>query len=136
MRVRILGPDHAGGRLTAHLDGLAARLGHPQIPYDRAQQRFWPLERVLAAASLADRVDLDGYDLVSLHFGNLEVDQLVPALWADRRRPPVVYHVHTLAPTLFRDHVPDQHWDRVVQRGIRSADGYVYFGQYARHRVA
>jgi hypothetical protein len=147
MRVLILGPDHAGGSLPPYLDVLAAGLRHhgvtvdrrgsTQIPYDQAQQRFWPLERVLAAAhALADRVDLDGYDLVSLHFGNLEVDQLVPALWADRRRPPVVYHVHTLAPTLFRDHVPDQHWDRVVQRGIRSADGYVYFGQYARHRVA
>jgi glycosyltransferase involved in cell wall biosynthesis len=147
MRVLILGPDHAGGSLPPYLDVLAAGLRHhgvtvdrrgsTQIPYDQAQQRFWPLERVLAAAhALADRVDLDGYDLVSLHFGNLEVDQLVPALWADRRRPPVVYHVHTLAPTLFRDHVPDQHWDRVVQQGIRSADGYVYFGQYARHRVA
>src|SRR4030088_1018480 len=105
MRGRILGPDHAGGSLPPYLDVLAAGLRHhgvtvdrrgsTQIPYDRAQQRFWPLERVLAAASLADRVDLDGNDLVSLHFGNLEVAQLVPALWADRRLPPVVYHVHT-----------------------------------------
>jgi glycosyltransferase involved in cell wall biosynthesis len=149
MRVLILGPDHAGGSLPPYLDVLAAGLryhgvtvgrnGSTQIPYDQAQQRFWPLDRVLAeACTLAHQVDLDAYDLVSLHFGNLEYDQLVPAFWdqAGRPRPPVVYHVHTLAPTLFRGHVPDSQWDHVVRKGIRSADGYVYFGQYARHRLA
>lgn len=147
MRILILGPDHAGGSLPPYLDALAAglaqhgvtvdRAGSTQIPYDQAQQRFWPQERVLAQArALAEEIDLDGYDVVSLHFGNLEVDQLVPALWARRPRPPVVYHLHTLAPTLFRDHIPDPHWDHVVRQGIRNADGYVYFGQYARHRLA
>jgi glycosyltransferase involved in cell wall biosynthesis len=151
MRVLILGPDHPGGSLPPYLDVLAAGLRHhgvtvdrhgsTQIPYDQAQQRFWPLERVLAAArALADRVDLYSYDLVSLHFGNLEYDQLVPALWVDQRasrpRPPVVYHVHTLAPTLFRDHLPDRHWHRLVRQAIRAVDGYVFFGQYARHQVA
>lgn len=151
MRVLILGPDHSGGSLPPYLDVLAAGLRHhgvtvdrhgsTQIPYDQDQHRFWPLERVLAdARALADRVDLDGYDLVSLHFGNLEVDQLVPPLWAERWRgrpmPPVVYHVHTLAPTLFRDHVPDRHWNRVVRQEIRAVDGYIFFGRYARHRLA
>lgn len=151
MRVLIFGPDHPGGSLPPYLDVLAAGLRHhgvtvdrhgsTQIPYDHAQHRFWPLERVLTEArALADRVDLDGYDLVSLHFGNLEYDQLVPALWADQRagrpRPPVVCHVHTLAPTLFRDHVPDPHWNRVVRQGIRVVDGYIFFGRYARHRLA
>jgi glycosyltransferase involved in cell wall biosynthesis len=147
MRVLILGPDHAGGSLPPYLDVLADGLrqhgvgvdrhGSTQIPYDEAQQRFWPLERVLAEArALADQIDVDGYDLVALHSGNLEIDQLIPALWADRYRPPVVYHVHTLAPTLFRDHVPYPHWDHVVQQGIRVVDGYVYFGRYARDRFA
>ncbi|MEV5542328.1 hypothetical protein AB0L13_36435 [Saccharopolyspora shandongensis] len=60
------------------------------------------------------------------------------ALWAHtgRSRPPVVYHVHTLAPTLLRDHVPDPHWDRLTRQAIRIMDGHVYFGQYARHRLA
>jgi glycosyltransferase involved in cell wall biosynthesis len=147
MRVLILGPHHAGGSLPPYLDVLAAGLRHhgvtvdrhgsTQIPYDIERHRFWPLERVLTAAgALVDDIDVGAYDVVSLHFGNLEYDQLVPALWAGRRRPPVVYHVHTLAPTLFRDHVPDPHWNRMVWQGIRSIGGYVYFGQYARHRLA
>lgn len=149
MRVLILGPDHPGGSLPPYLDMLAVglrhhgvtvdRLGSTQIPYDPDQQRFWPLERVLAAAhALADRVDPSPYDLVSLHFGNLEYDQLIPTLWAQagRPRPPVVYHVHTLDATLFRDHLPDPHWNHRVRQAIRHADGYVYFGQYARHRLA
>ncbi|MGH3519133.1 MAG: glycosyltransferase family 4 protein [Haloechinothrix sp.] len=151
MRVLLLGPDHAGGSLPPYLDVLTTGLRHhgvtvdrrgsAQIPYDQSQQRFWPLDRVVAeAGTLARQVDLAAYDLVSLHFGNLEYDQLVPALWANQRtgrqRPPVVYHVHTLTPTLFRDHLPDRRWNLVVRQVIRSADGYVYFGQYARRRLA
>ncbi len=147
MRVLILGPDHAGGSLPPYLNVLAAGLRHhgitvdrhgsTQLPYAPDQHRFWPLPRVRTAVrALADQIDWDAYDVVSLHFGNLEYDQLVVALWADRPRPPVVYHVHTLAPTLLRDHVPDPHWNHVVRQGIRSVDGYVYFGQYARHRLA
>lgn len=151
MRVLILGPNHAGGSLPPYLDVLAAGLrghgvtvdrhGSAQIPYDQAAGRFWPVDRVLAEArSLADRVDLAAYDLVSVQCGNLEVDQLVPALWADQQAdhpcPPVVYHVHTLAPTLFRDHVPDPYWNRVVRQAFRTANGYVYFGRYAADRLA
>jgi len=146
MRVLILGPDHPGGSLPPYLDTLAAGLrrygvtvarhGSTQIPYDPGRGRFWPLHRVLTAArALADQVDPDAYDLVSLHFGNLEYDQLVPAMWAGRPRPPVIYHVHTLAPTLFRNHVPSQHWNHAARQTIRSADGYVYFGQHARRKL-
>lgn len=147
MRVLILGPDHPSGSLPPYLDVLAAGLRHhgvtvdrrgsTQLPYDPQQQQFWKLNRIRAAArALADQIDLNAYDLVSLHCGNLEYDQLVTALWADCLGPPVVYHVHTLAPTLFRDHVPDAHCNHLVQQAIGSADGYVYFGQYARHRLA
>lgn len=147
MRVLILGPTHPGGSLPPYLDMLAAglrrhgvtvdRRGSTQIPYDQVQQRFWPLERVLAEArALAEQVDLDSHDLVALHYGNLEIEQLVLAMWGARPRPPVVHHVHTLAATLLRDHVPDPHWDHRVQETISNVDGYVYFGQYARHRLS
>lgn len=46
-----------------------------------------------------------------------------------------MYHVHTLAPTLFRDHLPHERWNHRVQHTIRRADGFVYFGQYARERL-
>ncbi|APU21293.1 glycosyltransferase [Actinoalloteichus sp. GBA129-24] len=151
MRVLVLGPDHSDGSLPPYLDVLTAGLRHhgvtvdrhgsSQIPYDQTRHRFWPLERMLTEARAhADQVDLDSYDLVSLHFGNLEIEQLVPAFWADRRvdrpDPPVVYHVHTLAPTLLHEHVPDRRWNSVVQEAIRTLDGYVFFGQYARHQLA
>jgi glycosyltransferase involved in cell wall biosynthesis len=147
MRVLIVGPNHSGGSLPPYLDVLAAGLrqhgvtverhGSSQIPYDQAGQRFWPARRVLTEArAIADQVDLDGYDAVSLHFGNLEVEQLVTALWATRPRPPVIYHVHTLAPTLFRDHVPSRRWNRFVRQGFRAVDGYLFFGQYARRQLA
>jgi len=44
--------------------------------------------------------------------------------------------VHTLAPTLLRDHIPDPQWEHVVRQTIHAADGYVYFGQYAHHQLA
>ncbi|MGH3831315.1 MAG: glycosyltransferase [Pseudonocardiaceae bacterium] len=147
MRVLILGPNHAGGSLPPYLDVLAAglrghgvtvdRRGSTEIPYDQAARRFWPIERMIAEArALADSVDLGAYDVVSLHCGNLEVDQLVPALWANNRPgPPVVSHVHTLAPTLFRDHVPNPHWRHVARQAFRTAHGYVYFGRFARDRL-
>ncbi|MEU6645313.1 glycosyltransferase [Saccharomonospora sp. NPDC046836] len=92
---------------------------------------------VAAASTLANDIDLDTCDLVSWHFDNLEIDQLVPALWAraGRARPPIVHHLHTLAVTLFRDHVPAPQWDNRVQQAINQANGNVYFGQYARDGV-
>lgn len=148
MRVLLLGPCHAGGSLPPYLDGLTAALrrqgvivdrrGSTQIPYDPGQQRFWPLEKTLTAAHDLDAsLDLGRYDLVALHSGNLEYDQFLPALWAvnDRPRPPVVWHVHTLDPTLLRDHIPSAYWDQRVRHAFSSADGYVYFGRYARQQL-
>ncbi|MGH3156436.1 MAG: hypothetical protein ACRDNF_07680, partial [Streptosporangiaceae bacterium] len=86
--------------------------------------------------ALIDRADLGSYDLLSVHFGNLEIEQLAPALWTGRPHPPAVCHVHTLEPTLFRDHLPDPRWQHAVRRGLATYDGYIYFGQYARARQA
>ena len=149
MRVLILGPVHAGGSLPPYLDALAAglehhgvtagRAGSARIPYDQARQEFWPADRVASAArALARETDPGAWDLVALNAGNLEYDQLVPAIWAQDGQavPPLVHHVHTLAPTLLRDHVPDPRWDRAVRDAIRDAGGHVWFGQYARRQMA
>lgn len=148
MRVLLLGPDHADGSLPPYLDVLTTALrrqgvtvdrrGSTQIPYNPDPQRFWSLDKVVTAARELDaQLDLDAYDLVALHSGNLEYDQLVPALWAHsaRRRPPVVWHVHTLEPTLLRDHVSSADWDRRVRQAFSIADGYVHFGHYARQQL-
>ncbi|MGH3067698.1 MAG: glycosyltransferase [Streptosporangiaceae bacterium] len=149
MRVLILGPVHSGGSLPPYLDALAAglaghgvtavRAGSAQIPYDQARQEFWPADRVAGAArALARETDPGAFDLVALNAGNLEYDQLVPAIWAagGRAVPPLVHHVHTLAPTLFRDHVPDPRWYRAARDAARDAGGHVWFGQYARRQMA
>lgn len=149
MRVLILGPVHEGGSLPPYLGALAAGLTHHgvsvgrhgsvQIPYDQARQEFWPADRVAGAArALAGETDPGAFDVVALNAGNLEYDQLVPAIWAadGHAVPPLVHHVHTLAPTLFRDHVPATRWYRAVRDAVRDADGHVWFGQYARRRLA
>ncbi|WP_069162908.1 glycosyltransferase family 4 protein [Nocardia altamirensis] len=146
MRVLILGPNHPGGSLPPYLDALTAGLreigvlvdrhGSTGIPYDQDSQRFWPIDRIVASArALADQIDPAAYDVVALHAGNLEIDHLVAACWHRRSPPPIAYHVHTLDPTLFRDHVPDARWNRVVREQITSADGYVYFGQHGKVRL-
>ncbi len=149
MRVLILGPVHAGGSLPPYLDALAAglaghgvtavRAGSDRIPYDQARQEFWPPDRVAAAArALARETDPGAFDLVALNAGNLEYDQLVPAIWAagGQAVPPLVHHVHALGPTLFRDHAPDPRWHRAARDAVRDAGGHVWFGQYARRQMA
>lgn len=142
VRILLIGPDHHQGSIPPYLAVLTHalrelgttvdRLGSSGVPYDIDARRFRTTEDiVLAARQLLDSVELGSYDVVSLHSGNLEIEQLLPALWAGRRHPPVTYHVHTLAPTLFTDHIPDQHLHHRVLEGLRSVDGLVHFGHHA-----
>lgn len=142
MRVLLLGPDHELGSIPPYLAVLAQafrdigitvdRLGSPGLPYDLDTHRFWPVEDILhAAQNLLAQVDLDAYDLLALHSGNLEVEQLLPILWSNQSHPPVVYHVHTLAPTLFTEHIPDPRIQHAVFEGLHEVDGIAYFGYHA-----
>ncbi|MQA88131.1 MAG: glycosyltransferase [Streptosporangiales bacterium] len=146
MRILLVGPCHDGGSIPPYLDvladGLTAlgarvdRLGSAGLPYDPYARRFWPTDRILAAAGrLLSHIDANGYDLVSIHFGNLEIEQLLPALWAHRRRPPAVYHVHSLDWTLFTRHVPDPALRAAVDDGVAAIDGFVFFGRYAKQEL-
>lgn len=145
MRVLIVGPDHDRGSIPPYLDVLAAalcslgvgvdRVGSPGIPYDHTVHGFWDADRIVTEATrLLEKIDLFRYDVLSLQFGNLEIEQLLPVLWSERPHPPAVYHVHTMAPTLFRTHVPAPGLQRDVIDSLQSMDGYVYFGQYAQRR--
>ncbi|WP_117198605.1 glycosyltransferase family 4 protein [Nocardiopsis sp. TNDT3] len=144
MKILLIGPDHAGGSIPPYLNvlsqGLRAlgaevdRLGSAGEPFDEGACGFWSAERIVCEArGLLARVDLSDYDVVSLHFGNLEVEQLLPSLWEGLERPAVVYHVHSLDWTLFTEHVPDTGLRARVEAGVRSMDGFLYFGSYARH---
>jgi glycosyltransferase involved in cell wall biosynthesis len=147
MRVLLVGPHHDGGSLPPYLDSLAEglrehgvtvdRLGSDSVPLDTTTFEFWSKERIVATVKdIADGADLDRYDLLSMHFGDLEIDQLLPMCWADRPHPPVVYHVHSVAPALFRDFLPDEGWATAIDDAIRGFDGYVYNGSGARDRLA
>lgn len=147
MRVLLVGPNHPGGSIPPYLDVLAAamgrlgahvdRIGSTGVPYDSQRGAFWPADQIVqATARLLDEVDLGAYDLCSLHFGNLEIEQLLPALLPRHRRTPLVYHVHSLEPTLFAIHVRDAALRAAVDQAIAAMDGYVFFGTYARTRLA
>lgn len=157
-RILLVGPLSGGtdgGSLPPYLDVLTAalrragahveRVGSTGIPYDRDLDAIWsPSRLLLAAGTLADRIDAlvatQPIDVIALHFGNLEIEQLLPVLWARRNQsaswPAVVIHVHTLMPTLFADHHPDPSMQRAVHAAPAAADGLVYFGDYARQAFA
>lgn len=140
MRILLIGPNHAGGSIPPYLDVFAAglrllgahvdRLGSSGVPYDKQEGRFWPADQVVQAARhLLRDVDLNAYDVLSVHFGNLDVEQLLPHLWPSRR-PPAVYHVHSLDWTLFTEHVPEPRLREAVEDGVAGMDAFVYFGSY------
>ncbi len=147
MRLLLLGPgpETSGeGSLPPYLAVLAEGLrqqglavdwhGSSGVPYDLDRGGFpTAADLVEHARSLFETVDLADYDLLVVHAGNLEVEQLLPALLAQQDRPPLVSHVHTLAPTLLRDHAPDPTWHRRVCHALRhDVDAFVYFGRYAQ----
>jgi glycosyltransferase involved in cell wall biosynthesis len=142
VHILLIGPDHDQGSIPPYLAVLTHalrelgttvdRLGSSGVPYDIDARRFRTAEDIVhAAGQLLDTVELASYDVISLHVGNLEIEQLLPVLWAKRPHPPVAHHVHTLAPTLFTDHVPDQRLHRAVLEGLGSVDGLVHFGHHA-----
>ncbi|WP_222595266.1 glycosyltransferase [Nocardia ninae] len=113
------------------------RLGSPGIPYAPAQSAFWPADRIIETAErLLATVDLNAYDVLSIHYGNLEIEQLLPCLWTRQNRPPAIYHVHCLDWTLFTTHVPNQTLRALVDNAIDTMDGFVFFGDYGRTQLA
>lgn len=145
VRILLLGPRHDGGSLPPYLtvltDGLrrhGARIdwrGTNRLPYDTRRQRFWDAPHIVRAAETLIRgIDFDKYDVISLHFGNLEIEQLIPIL-LPAHRPPIVHHVHSLDWTLFKHHVPVPELRNAVHAAMASLDGYVCFGEYAQRIV-
>ncbi|MGH8877704.1 MAG: hypothetical protein ACRD0P_10235, partial [Stackebrandtia sp.] len=147
MRILLVGPHHRGGSIPPYLEVFTAalrrlgarvdRIGSRGVPYNPDTGKFWSADRILQAAQrILHRVDLDSYDVISLHFGNLEIEQLLPTLWSNSHRPPVVQHVHSLEPTLFAVQVPDSCLRAAVDQAVAVMDGHVYFGSYGESHLA
>lgn len=143
MRVLLVGPSCENGSISPYMSLLAGslaqqgarvtRVGCDCLPYDAAEGRFWSLDRIVAKAEgLWARVPEQDHDLISLQFGNLEIEQLLAAFWARHTNRPAVYHVHSMNWTLFREHVPNPELQDAVRRGVCGMNGYLCFGSFAR----
>lgn len=144
MKICLVGPRHEGGSIPPYLNTLYTLLptlgcavtwvGSNGLPYDPYRSRFWSSTAISQAADdLAERVQetAAGADVISLHYGNLEIEQLLHTRFNRSELPPVVTHVHTLDPTLFATHAPNAELAAESQRGLASADAFVCFGSYA-----
>lgn len=148
MRILLTGPTGGQGSLPPYLDELARalrqygatvdRLGTPGVPCNPRTGQFWTAGRIMESAErLLAGVDLASYDLLSVHYGNLETEQLLPSLWKRQaRRPAAVYHAHSLDWTLFTAHVPDPVLRSAVDDAIGTMDGFVFFGSYGQSRLS
>lgn len=98
----------------------------------RGASFFSEREIFRAASSLIDSINLSEYDIIALRYGNLEVEQLIPLILKEQTHPPIVYHGHTLEPTLFRDHVSSPAKHEKVSEAHFGFEQYLFFGRYAR----
>src|SRR5260370_25633622 len=120
----------AGG---GHCGARVHRIGSAGVPYEPAARAFWPADRILEHASgLLRGTDIGAYDVISLHFGDLEIEQLLPVMWAGRRRAPAVCHVRSLEPALFRSPLPHVAPRDAVDKATGAMDGDVVFCEHAR----
>ncbi|GAA0476517.1 hypothetical protein Aca07nite_87090 [Actinoplanes capillaceus] len=149
MKILLAGPDHQQGSLPPYLHVLTTelrrlgtvvdRIGSTGVPYDSGRNAFQTIAQITTAVDrLAARADPRDYDLISLHFGNLEIEQLLGWRWKTQygdRLPPLAVHVHALDPTLFTTHRPDPALWAAVDTTYHTADTLIYFGDYARTRL-
>lgn len=143
MRVLVLGPKETKGSLPPYIANLVAGLekegylvawhGSVGVPYDKENECFLSESDIFdQAESIVSSINLNDFDVISLHYGNLEVEQIIPLLLEGKNHPPVVYHGHTIDPTLFRDQVKNvDTYNKIVKKHY-SFQNYVFFGNYAR----
>lgn len=107
-------------------------VGSLGVPYNHDENCFLTyLEIRQQAMNICDSVNIKDYDIISLHYGNLEVEQLVPLILSGSNHPPIVYHCHTLRPTLFEKHVDMPNIQEQILKTHYSFGCYVFFGKFA-----
>lgn len=143
MKILLLGPNHDGGSLPPYLKVLYNAfleygvyvdwVGSKGIPFDKKNNKFFDKDHIIdTAKNILFSVDLNKYDVISLHYGNLEIEQLIPYILKGKSHPPVVYHVHTIEPTLFKNHVINKELSNIVDKNKKSFSGCIFFGNYAK----
>jgi hypothetical protein len=143
MKILLIGPNHDNGSLPPYLKVLYNSflehgvnvnwIGSKEIPFDKKNNKFLSEKLIIdAAQNILFSVNVEKYDIISLHYGNLEVEQLIPYILKDRPHPPIVYHVHTLEPTLFKLHVKNDSLCDIVKENKKRFSGLLFFGNYAK----
>jgi glycosyltransferase involved in cell wall biosynthesis len=146
MRILIIGPKHKQGGLTPYINSLSQALRHlgcyvdwigsDTLPYDKEEGSFWSVNRIEETTlKILQSCSLETYDLLSIHFGKLEIEQLVPVLWENLARPPAVYHVHSIDWDLFREFLGRPDLAQAVVKSVYKMEGFVFFGQFAFQRM-
>lgn len=142
MRILLVGSKQKNGSLTPYIANLAddwSKLGHKvtwigsnRLPYDITRKCFFnPTQITSAAWALIETIDWNAFDIVSLHFGKLEIEQLFPLLLNNKKKPPIVYHVHSTDWDLFKSFVPEEVLYQKMRAAIFKLDSYIFFGTYA-----
>lgn len=146
LKILLLGPLEEKGSVSPYVRGLASEwqhigcevttVGSTSLPVDINGQ-FWTVDDVLESANdLLRTINFANFDVVSLHFGKLELEQVFPLLLLQRKRlPPVVYHVHSVGWALFSQHINALNLATEVEQAIRQLDGYVFFGEFGQRSL-
>lgn len=145
MNILLLGPNHDNESLPPYLKVLYNAFlecgvnvdweGSKEIPYDKKNKKFHDIKYIIdSVQSILSTINFSKYDIISLHYGNLEIEQLIPYVLQGKPHPPIIYHVHTLEPTLFKNHVVNRNLSNIVEQNRNYFSGCIFFGNYAREK--
>lgn len=140
MRILILGPKKHG--MSIGIEVLYRALSqHPQVSecrWEGSSDLFFSLSEIKAECSrILASIDLSRFDVVNMHFGKLEAEQLIPVLLSEKRQPPLfVYSVHSLRCDLFERIGERKLGQTITQTLGKFFDSYVFFGTYAKEIFA
>ena len=147
MRVLLIGPVDGAGSLTPYLASLAEGLralgnevawtGSGGVPFDPISRSFLSPGSIFdSMKNIMSTIDTRKFDIISMHYGSLEAEQVIPLI-CEFKYTPVVYHVHNTDFDLFNFHTKDVGIYRDVVRATKkNFNGYVFFGSYSRDRWA
>jgi glycosyltransferase involved in cell wall biosynthesis len=144
IRILLIGPWHHG--MGQQISVLQKSLKeHHRVAYcdwvGSKKHYFTPDLIWKKAKKIIKDINFSLYDIVNVHYGKLEIEQVIPFLLKDRKinLPPFVYSVHSLKGDLFKilKRQSDPLLQEKINRTTRSFfDGYIYYGTYAAKKYS